>query len=279
MYLPSIIKKPILTVLRSYHKYKQEKVWKQQTQYWRGKISPIQLMNIPHYEKILILAPHDDDEWIGCSHFIRNYQNAIVCNMDMDGGDTSEMHAVRLQEMKNLASMFGREFVTVDKDKIITLKKIVLEKRPDYICVPCFFDWHPEHIQVMNILKEVLILSKYSCQVVMYQVSLPIPPSLCNMVIPFNSRVFKYKWNTFVNVYPTQTKIAYKRFMANEQINGALANAYAAEVYVVNSSDDWLNMFDYLLTSEDKEIIKNNLSDITFVRDTINEFLNKRAQL
>lgn len=279
MCLPSIIKKPILTVLRSYHKYKQEKVWKQQTKYWREKISPKQLMNIPHYEKILILAPHDDDEWIGCSHFIRNYQNAFVCNMDMDGGDTSEMHAVRLQEMKNLASMFGREFITIDKDKTTSLKKIVLEKRPDYICVPCFFDWHPEHIQVMNILKEVLILSKYSCQVVMYQVSLPIPPSLCNMVIPFNYRTFEYKWNTFVNVYPTQIKIAYKRFMANEQINGALANAYAAEVYVVNSSNDWLNMFDYLLTSEEKEIIKNNLSDITFVRDTINEFLNKRAQL
>ena len=67
--------------------------------------------------------------------------------------------------------------------------------------------------------------------------------------------------------------------MANEQINGALANAYAAEIYVVNPSDAWLNMFDYLLTSEEKEIIKNNLSDITFVRDTVNRFLNRRTQL
>ena len=227
--------------------------------------------------KILILAPHSDDEWIGCSKIIKENKNVIICNMNMDGGDTEEIHAIRYQEMKSLADKYNRPFFTVNaNDREKDLLQIIQDYQPEIIFLPFFMDWHEDHIRVMNMLKSVSA-TVTDFQIGMYPVSLPMLPNFITHYKPLNKSVLKAKWGVFLNTYKTQTFLPWRRFLANERINGACVNQYAAEVYSIIPVEQWIKLLDnHLLTDKQKKCLKGNLNKISKVRKLMKEFCSAK---
>lgn len=271
------LKKIIIPFVRFIFKQKNRICWVKDLFVERSKASSLKNVFVLKNFRSLILAPHSDDEWIGCSQIIANNKNVLICNMDMEGGDSIELHALRFLEMKCLADRFNRSFITVDpNEKIADLRRILNDFQPDVVFVPFFMDWHEEHIQVMKYLKDAIEIKK-DFLIGMYPVSLPIPPTFITHYNVLTKDSLKSKWNVFKDVYKTQKFIPWKRFAANERINGAFVNGFAAEMYSVISIDEWKNLLDFkLLSTDERSFFKKNLNKVSFVRKAMMDIWEKK---
>lgn len=252
--------------------------WGKEAKELRAKIKPLGLAAIPDSAKMLILAPHSDDEWIGCSQIIINCPNTTICSMEMEGGDDIQKHNERIDEMRNIANLFSREFLTISSDKQQSLVSIIKKLSPDYICVPSIYDWHPEHIQVIDFLKEAILQSEYTGKVLSYQVSVPIPIPLCHVAFPMSSEEQAYKWKIFSEYYTTQAFMPVLRFKKQEEINGILCDAFSSEVYSCHNAQDWTrHVTSATLGNEDTLLVKSNLNNISAIRAIVeNIFKTKK---
>ena len=236
-----------------------------------------ELKVVDNSQRALILIPHADDEWVGCSSIINNVSDVLLVNVDMQGGDSVYLHKERLQELNKVAEQFNKTLANLILPKEESLRAIVDRFRPTHIYVPFFFDWHQEHIQTMILLKDVLSSLDINATVAMYQVSLPIIPEMVTHYIPMNRGTFINKWNFFECMYKTQLGIPYKRFSINEKINGAYVGSYAVEVFSYMTKDEWLIMIDnWILTNEETTLIKMNLQRIRKTRVLLKSFYKKR---
>ena len=240
--------------------------WKRDADYFRGKIKRQDVSSIPEGKKI-ILMPHSDDEWIGCSQILlHNPEDSLVVNMNMDGGDNQELHQIRRKEAEAVSMKFGYRFITV-QDKLSELKEIISSENPKCVFIPCYLDWHEEHIEVMRLFQEAAIQCNYSGLVGMYQVSLPIPAGMINCGMSMTKKQLKGKWTILKQMYRTQSILPVKRFMLNEYINGGITGAYAVEAYTISEFKDWDSKRQvYLLTEEEKKKSVDNLQSIRFIR-------------
>jgi len=221
--------------------------------------------------RTLVLAPHSDDEWIGCSQIIQGNSEVLICNMDMPGGDSAALHSVRHREMRSLAARFNRRLETVAHDKrAADLSRIVKSYSPEVVFLPFFTDWHEEHIAVMKILQSVAD-SLGDIKIGMYPVSLPLLPSCITHYRPLPKRDFNFKWTTFKSIYRTQAQaLPWRRFAAHERINGACVKEFAAEVYCVMPVAQWLHCLkSKTLSEQQKAVLKANLNNISRVRELL----------
>lgn len=222
--------------------------------------------------RCLILIPHSDDEWIGCSRIISGNNEVVLCNMDMDGGDTPQIHKERYAELNEVANKYGRMLITIKENKTDELKCAIQKYNPDYIFLPHYIDWHPDHIKVMKILYDAICnLGQLDCHVVMYQVSCPIVHGITH-AIPLNKDQWVQKWDFFKCNYKTQLKIPYKRFSLNEVINGNYIQAYASEIFCEVNDVEWMKIIrDNLPTDEQIAGLKSCLGSITKMRNYIRD--------
>ncbi len=233
--------------------------------------------------KKLILIPHADDEWVGCSRFVMHDNDLTLCNMDMQGGDSKQMHEIRVNELGRIASRYNRNLVTIGEDKDGELSKLITSLRPDIIFVPFFMDWHEEHVAVMQCLKTALeayqdVLKNSKLQIAMYQVSLPIVTDAVTHCVPLDKNQWKEKWTVFEEIYKTQVVIPYKRFAYNEHINGKIASSFAAEVFVVSDAQKWQHDYEKMLFTEDEKTrINAALQNITETRKLLKDFYYLRT--
>lgn len=236
----------------------------------RRAIDQIELCS--EFDKGIILIPHADDEWIGCSQLIINSsQDIILCNMDMPGGDTSELHKKRREELEKISSIYKRELITLENNKENSLMSLLSSYAPCTIFVPYFFDWHPEHVETMVILYNALLRIKNNLQntlhIAMYQVSVPVPIECITHGMLMNRIDLVQKWRVFKKVYHSQRIIPIARFIANERINGKIGGGYACEVYSVMSASSWIDkLHHYLLNDIEKNNFKMILSDLSKIR-------------
>ncbi len=258
--------KALRNVLRL--KYK----WKHDMKTERGSIKNqntlFENLSLPN-GKILILIPHSDDEWIGCSQIIKRRWNDIVfCNMDMSGDDEEAVHKVRYKELENTATLYNIQLETMKESKEDYLCELVKKINPSLIMVPFFLDWHQEHIVVMNVLENALKrISDKNTVVGMYQVSLPILPEMVTTSFGIDKNELRGKWKYFKSNYKTQRSFPYKRFMLNERINGAISNNYAAEIYCLMGAENWCYMKQkWQLSRDEIEAVKGRLNDISKTR-------------
>lgn len=218
-------------------------------------------------KKYLILAPHSDDEWIGCSQIIMNCPNTIICNMNMQGGDTAEVHKIRYNEMLSVANRFKRKFVTIMEDKIANLQCVISRETPDFILLPHFVDWHPEHLEVMEMLKQLVSNGFYAGQILTYQVSVPFTNGEDSYYLPMTKEQQCFKWKVFFEHYKTQSFMPVKRFIANEYINGAGVSSKNAELYKLYVAEEWVKAMDFFNEHmENRKIFQRNINDIFCIR-------------
>mgnify|MGYP003589130741 CR=1 FL=1 len=227
--------------------------------------------------KFLILAPHSDDEWVGCSRILINKKfEVVICNMNMPGGDSKELHFVRHNEMSIMAKRYDRLLTTISGDcdeKVIQLYRFIKTFNPNYICVPCVVDWHEDHLEVINILKRIVntyLDIDISCKILMYQVSVPIPRKQLTHNLKMNYYEQLEKWKLFKDTYKTQSQFPYRRFMKNEYISGCYCNSYAAEVFSCKSLSDWVKYVDIIIGSGINKNLFKMINNLVRIRRYIN---------
>lgn len=223
--------------------------------------------------KKLILLPHVDDEWIGCSQVLLQSDDVTLCDMDMLGGDSIEIHQKRKLELHRLSELLQLPVITIGNNKINSLVEVIEETKCEQIFVPFFVDWHKEHLEVIDLLKSALKETEREILVVAYQVSLPLSEQNINVALPMSKAIWKKKWKIFKKIYPSQLHIPYKRFSLHEKINGAYVGAYAAEVFCVMDKGTWLKASsDYKISPAERECFLSNLNDISKVREAIRSY-------
>lgn len=237
------------------------------------------LLDLNH--EYIVLIPHSDDEWIGNSMIIRKAKNVLLVNLDMQGGDTPELHAVRYNEMSNLAEQYHRTLITIKDEKSRKLADILNQHPQAIITVPAYIDWHPEHIEVMNILAEAVRTGNIPQDrlIAMQPVSVPMPQAMVTNVLPMDKVEWKEKWSVFRQTYTTQLLIPHKRFALHETISGSYSDSHAAEVYSLLKCSDWLECLPaFKLSLDEISTLKSNLNNIRGIYNVINSIYNNSSK-
>ena len=143
------------------------------------KAQPLQ---IKPQARILILAPHADDETIGCGGLLLKYgaQCDVVLLTDGRHGDSSvppnEMINIRKKEFEEVMVHYAVRNVrllNVEDGKLIDHFKdfSTLEfKEYDYVFMPHPMDFHKDHVAVSCLFKRLCKTRPFKGQVVYYEI-------------------------------------------------------------------------------------------------------------
>lgn len=271
------MKKTIKKLISVLYRYKQVISWEREAKAEKNRIQHDCEISQKIKGRCLILIPHSDDEWIGCSRIIQSENEVVLCNMDMSGNDMESLHNERREEMTRVANFFNRDFITIEENKSENLYETIRKVKPDFIFLPHFIDWHPEHIAVMHYLSKAIDLletSEMYFQVVTYQVSCPVVRGITH-ALPMSKEEWIYKWDFFKYHYPSQIQIPFQRFSINEKISGQFVGSFAAEVFCMFRIDEWNNLMQNCIPSQEQIIaLKNNLGSISSMREYIRKEFN-----
>lgn len=217
--------------------------------------------------KYLVLIPHSDDEWIGCSTIIKDPSyDVVLCNMNMPGGDNAKIHAIRRKEMEQIAQISNRKLIICKNES--DLGGIIKDEKPTKIVVPYIIDWHEEHLKVMHILAKALSVFCKQCDIVMCQITIPISLHNITHANKMNKQMWKNKWLIFRKNYRTQKYFPWFRISCHERLNGEMFGCFSAEVFCVLESNKWLKVFNNSKPSVgERQQIKLNLGSLQLSRE------------
>ncbi len=152
------------------------------------KASPLKLEK-PDGGRVLVLAPHIDDDVIGCGGTLVKHAGA--------GDEVSVLYFAdctpeRIKEAREAASIIGigrLEFLEYGGKKgLFDRRKEAAEKlgaelearRPDTVYLPSLFDRHNDHLAVNHILSDVISRMRpdFTFLVCAYEVWTPLVPNL-----------------------------------------------------------------------------------------------------
>jgi|SRR5579863_8058848 len=161
----------------------------------------------PGNERVVVLAPHMDDETIGCggtlaAHLARGAQVTLVFLTDCSKGgrlrgdegaaptapaSEKELTELRRVEARRAAAIIGiRDLIFLGgrdgslaptPELIRQLREILLEKRPSIVYLPCFLEEHPDHRIVSELLVAASDNLPFELQCFAYEVWTPLFPN------------------------------------------------------------------------------------------------------
>jgi len=212
-------------------------------------------LEIKSNDKILILAPHPDDEVIGCGGLLLKYtkQCDVICLTDGRYGDeqlqTNEVIEIRKKEFESVMQKLkinNFKLLNIEdsklKDAYNSFKKIDF-KNYNYIFIPNNLDQHPDHKAVFELVlkayKENLI-SK-NTKIAMYEVwgALAIPNYFIDI-----SDIKKEKRN-IITMYSSQIKhIDYAtKILSLNKYRGIMVGKNSIECYFVITIQDIIDLW------------------------------------
>ena len=107
-------------------------------------------------ERLLVLAPHPDDEVIGCGGLIAQHlreHRAVRIVIATDGAVGGDAAARETEARRGIAALGGAEVVflgfrdrTLGGDAAARIREQLLDFRPDLVLVPSPIEIHPDHV-------------------------------------------------------------------------------------------------------------------------------------
>jgi LmbE family N-acetylglucosaminyl deacetylase len=160
----------------------------------------------PGAERVLVVAPHMDDETIGCGGAIAQHVKAggsvhvvfltdgrhgssKLQNLSGEARRNAEIKLVetRKQEARRALDKLGVRSVTfldvedgtlgADKSAAGRLREILEAERPEIVYVPSYLEQHPDHFAASRVLVEALRDSPLQLQCMGYEVWTPLFPN------------------------------------------------------------------------------------------------------
>jgi len=183
---------------------------------WRSHASA---WSSPGGQRVLVIAPHPDDEVMGCAGALiehRRCGDAISIVFVTDGGqsralglDRATMIARRRREAEASAHYFQAESVWLglpegewpSEQAAASLKSTVMDLKPQVIYVPSRVDFHPEHRRVAQAIARALPPDS-PIELRAYPILVPLTPTLSNRVLDVSALRTEIK--SAMHVYATQ---------------------------------------------------------------------------
>jgi LmbE family N-acetylglucosaminyl deacetylase len=165
---------------------------------WRPKLG---LINPTGHDKVLVIAPHPDDETIGCGGTIALHSlsgDAMCVCIVTDGGRSrgggfsrEEICRRRREEAVLACGVLGNvglvqlglpEGLWHEQQLARPLELLLEDYKPTIIYSPSGIDYHPEHIRVAQVLARVMQSNMFAAKprVRVYEVQVPLTPLLAN---------------------------------------------------------------------------------------------------
>lgn len=149
-------------------------------------------------KKILVLAPHQDDEVIGCGGTILRYlkegtEVRIIYMTDGRYGVIDGNRNIRNEEAKSVWQDYNVEQVFLNHEDShlhlseaeSELKEYIDKYRPDIIFTPWLLDQHIDHQYTTSFLQKALLeLRDYEVSVALYEVMSPLYANLLINITP-----------------------------------------------------------------------------------------------
>ena len=152
-------------------------------------------------ERLLVLAPHPDDEVIGCGGLVAQHlaqRRAVRVLVATDGAeadpaaaDRAKYRGTREEESRRALAILGDADIhflrfadrALDDAVAVSLREHLLAFRPDLICVPSPVEIHPDHLALSRAFCELvqrdatLFADLAIARVAFYEVSQPLRPN------------------------------------------------------------------------------------------------------
>lgn len=217
------------------------------------------LTDIGLFKKVVVIAPHMDDETIGVGGTIMKHveQGAeVYCVFTSDGSGSEggasgeSLSRIRKSEIEKVNRILGMKqiyymnlpdgYVHSTAEARETLKEILVHINPELIYCPPFVDAHPDHMGTVDILSDVLADSEgLSPMIRLYEINCPVPPGEINCIVDISDVYNKKK--EAVSLFSSQV-IAFDGFMKLNAIKSNLigANSEAVETFLQVTSGDYV---------------------------------------
>lgn len=263
------------TVYARWQRYKLEKAWEYQYKRCREElittsVPPTTLEDFS-FKKVLILCPHADDEWIGCSSIIASgkYKVDVLYYQLYGYNKTEENKRVRDAEIAQCAVDHGFTLLTTERITE-TLRELVMSRQYDAVFVPSPIDWHWEHRFVFNTIAEIVLDldTEISTQIFLYFISVPNNHENGVCISYLDKDMQHHKWDYFDKNYVSQ-KMPDKRYMLQEQLNVTDGTHHAAEVFQLLNKQQIECLSRFIGKTENTvrlDSLKNEINDIFRIR-------------
>ena len=208
----------------------------------------------------LIIAPHADDELVGCYQLIieehRSSIHIFYCGLTGSNEDP-ENKKTRDAEISSFCENKSVNLITAEGDLQNSLLRTIDRVAPSVILLPPLIDWHTEHrlthLLVHNALKE----SPVKPEIALYQVSVPHEKKQITHSIPITKDQQNQKWRDFSHFYRSQKNMPIKLFRCHERISGSYSGVYAAEAFMLIRFKDWEKSLAFIQEEKNAELLNN----------------------
>lgn len=217
------------------------------------KIEPASLC-LGSDDKCLLLAPHPDDETVGCGGLLLKYSDNfdIICLTDGRRGGynqpEAEVAAIRKAEFEIAVNKIGitnYNILNIEDRKLINNYSIFQNINPekyDYIFIPNYFDQHKDHKAVTILLKKLLKTKRHkkNLKIAFYEVWSPL--TIPNYYLDI-SDVIEQK-EALIDIYQSQTRyVDFKNGIKSlNQYRGMQFNCKFAEVFSIIDLDTFMKL-------------------------------------
>lgn len=192
-------------------------------------------LEIAYSERISILVPHADDEWIGTYAVLNLHPKHLNCiYFNLYGGNVNKNNIkIRNEEIKASSVYWNFNIINNYDFDVDSLYKILSNSS---ICfIPSPYDWHNEHREVFktfvkayNLLTE---LERSNLQVYYFCVSLPHSYEEEQYYIPLTKKDLYNQWKIFPSVYNSQSFMPAFRFKLQSRLIPPHIG-YAAQTFI-----------------------------------------------
>ncbi|TMN21954.1 PIG-L deacetylase family protein [Lentibacillus cibarius] len=216
-------------------------------------------------KRVLVLAPHMDDETIGPGGAIRLHANEgadVHCVFVTDGSNSvselskEDLMTLRMQEMEQVQDILGINrihYLGLPDGKVTSngeakdkFYEQINSLQPDIIYCPSFIDAHPDHTETAQILADVLKENDMpDITIRLYEINCPIPPDYINCVMDISATLPEKE--QAISEFSSQA-IAFDGFLELNRLKTNLTNAdiQSAEIFFEPSISTFIQHCDNL---------------------------------
>ncbi|MGH4120735.1 PIG-L deacetylase family protein [Clostridium sp.] len=215
-------------------------------------------------ETIIILAPHIDDDIIGCGGAIMKYlsenKDVYIVYLTNSGKQGSKTEKTKVIEERKLEAIDVAYALNIKKEKLFflngedgdlinsniddELQKITDSVNPDTIFMPCFIDSHNDHFAVTEILGRLNTKKRgmfSNVNLYLYESQSPLTPLYSNVFLDITDIYEKKK--KLIKLYVSQTS-DFKFTYYMSKINGCAFNSKPlCEVYLKTKFSNYFNLY------------------------------------
>ncbi len=220
----------------------------------------------PSNERIVVLAPHMDDEVIGCGgtlarHIVCGSQVTVVFLTDGRGGGAAvnsaftetNMPATRKNEAKlALAELGITQIVFLDAQDgrlgptailVDALRAALVASRPDIVYLPFFLEEHPDHRASSTLLAAAVSGTGMSFQVHGYEVWTPLFPNCLVRIdetVEAKRRAIRHYQSQLAEADYLHTALGLNAYRSSALVDG---KCRFAEAFYAASLSQYLDLF------------------------------------